>query len=62
MGSSFAVMVSILTDNDTKPLSVVPGEISLKHGGLAEDDDGKLDKRAVSVHICRVQGDPIPTT
>lgn len=47
MGNSFAVVVSTLTDNDTKALSVVPGEIPLKHGGLAEDedDDGKLDIR-----------------
>lgn len=64
MGNSFAATVSILIDNDSKALIVVPGEISLKHGGLAEDEDadGKLDKRAISVHTCRVQGYPIPTT
>lgn len=64
MGNSFAIVVSILVDNDSKALNVVPGEISLKHGGLAEDEDQdcKLDYRAVSVHTHCVQGYPIPTT
>lgn len=54
MGNSFVVVVGILTDSDSKALSIVPGEISLKHSGLAEDedDDGKLDIRGcICLHM-----------
>ena len=64
MDNSFAIVVSILIDNDSKAHNVLPGEISLKHGGLAEDEDQdcKLDYRAVSVYTHCGQGYPIPTT